>query len=133
MLTRLIADYPPDPGRYDELFAGPDAPRAHWLRMFEELADASPASWFPRLDEWTMHGCGGKRIGWNRSPSAARQCSAPPRARMVLLSFRRRVKDFPQTPRLTCFCIEGNWTGWEAYSVGAGGVERTGQETPPTV
>lgn len=49
MLTRLIADYPPDPGRYDELFAGPDTPRAHWLRMFEELADASPAALASRL------------------------------------------------------------------------------------
>lgn len=49
MLTRLIADYPPDPGRYDELFAAPGTPREHWARMFEELADSSPAALASRL------------------------------------------------------------------------------------
>jgi uncharacterized circularly permuted ATP-grasp superfamily protein/uncharacterized alpha-E superfamily protein len=49
MLTNLITDYPPDAGRYDELFAAPSTPRAHWRRMFEELATASPAGLASRL------------------------------------------------------------------------------------
>src|SRR5258706_9411967 len=41
MSRELIADYPPATDRYDELFAEPLAPRAHWKPVIEQLA-ASP-------------------------------------------------------------------------------------------
>jgi uncharacterized circularly permuted ATP-grasp superfamily protein/uncharacterized alpha-E superfamily protein len=38
MSRELIADYPPATDRYDELFAAPLAPRAHWTPLLEQLA-----------------------------------------------------------------------------------------------
>jgi len=40
MSRELIADYPQATGRYDELFAEPLAPRAHWKPVIEQLAAA---------------------------------------------------------------------------------------------
>ena len=42
MIQQLLAGYPVDAGRYDEMLAAPGAPRAHWARLFEQLAAASP-------------------------------------------------------------------------------------------
>ena len=38
MSRELIADYPQATDRYDELFAEPLAPRAHWKPLIEQLA-----------------------------------------------------------------------------------------------
>lgn len=42
MPTELLAEYPRTTGRYDEMFAAPHAPRAHWQPLFAQLA-AEPA------------------------------------------------------------------------------------------
>src|SRR5204862_6577918 len=39
MPRELLADYPQDEGRHDEMFAAPLEPRAHWKPMLEQLAD----------------------------------------------------------------------------------------------
>lgn len=38
MLRRLLAGYSAQPGRYDEMLAGPDAPRPHWGDFLQSLA-----------------------------------------------------------------------------------------------
>jgi uncharacterized circularly permuted ATP-grasp superfamily protein/uncharacterized alpha-E superfamily protein len=48
MMRELLAAYPPAAARYDEMLGaphvphGPYVPRAHWQRLFEQLAAASP-------------------------------------------------------------------------------------------
>jgi uncharacterized circularly permuted ATP-grasp superfamily protein/uncharacterized alpha-E superfamily protein len=42
MMRELLAGYPSSPARYDEMLAAPQAPRAHWQRLFEQLAATSP-------------------------------------------------------------------------------------------
>lgn len=49
MLPHLLEHYSPPKDRYDEVFAGPGKPRAHWASMVEELADASAGSLATRL------------------------------------------------------------------------------------
>src|SRR5260221_12663276 len=38
MAKELLADYPLSAGRYDEMFAAPREPRAHWKPMLDSLA-----------------------------------------------------------------------------------------------
>lgn len=38
MSRELLADYPQAPDRYDELFASPHTPRAHWQPLIEQIA-----------------------------------------------------------------------------------------------
>lgn len=38
----LLAAYPPGAGCYDEMLAAPQTPRAHWQRMYEQLAASAP-------------------------------------------------------------------------------------------
>ncbi|MGE3775244.1 MAG: circularly permuted type 2 ATP-grasp protein, partial [Gammaproteobacteria bacterium] len=49
MLPPLLAHYAPPADRYDEVFAAPGMPRAHWARMIDELAGASTAALASRL------------------------------------------------------------------------------------
>jgi uncharacterized circularly permuted ATP-grasp superfamily protein/uncharacterized alpha-E superfamily protein len=44
MMRELLAAYPASSVRYDEMLAAPQAPRAHWQRLFEQLAATSPAA-----------------------------------------------------------------------------------------
>ena len=43
MLTELLAGYATQPGRYDELLAGPQRPRPHWETFLRSLAERSGA------------------------------------------------------------------------------------------
>jgi uncharacterized circularly permuted ATP-grasp superfamily protein/uncharacterized alpha-E superfamily protein len=49
MLQPLISHYSLHADRYDELFEAKGKPRAHWVRMLDELADASAESLESRL------------------------------------------------------------------------------------
>jgi uncharacterized circularly permuted ATP-grasp superfamily protein/uncharacterized alpha-E superfamily protein len=51
MMRELLADYPPAAGRYDEMLASPQAPRAHWQRLYEQLGAASPEALRERV-QW---------------------------------------------------------------------------------
>ncbi len=42
MMRELLSAYPASGPRYDEMLAAPRAPRAHWQRLFEQLAATSP-------------------------------------------------------------------------------------------
>jgi uncharacterized circularly permuted ATP-grasp superfamily protein/uncharacterized alpha-E superfamily protein len=42
MPKQLLESYPVADWRYDELLAAPDAPRAHWKRLFDALVGSSP-------------------------------------------------------------------------------------------
>ena len=39
MLRQLLAGYSAQPGRYDELLAGPQLPRPHWEAFLRSLAE----------------------------------------------------------------------------------------------
>lgn len=49
MQPPLLAHYAPLPERYDELFAAPGVPRAHWAMMLDEIASASTEALTSRL------------------------------------------------------------------------------------
>ena len=49
MLQHLIAHYSQQADRYDELLATPGKPRPHWVKMCEEIADASAEELESRL------------------------------------------------------------------------------------
>ena len=49
MQPPLLAHYSPLPERYDELFAAPGVPRAHWAMMLDEIASASTEALTSRL------------------------------------------------------------------------------------
>jgi uncharacterized circularly permuted ATP-grasp superfamily protein/uncharacterized alpha-E superfamily protein len=59
MMRELLADYPPATARYDEMLAAPHAPhgpfvpRAHWQRLFEQLAATSPEALRERV-QWVQ-------------------------------------------------------------------------------
>src|SRR5262245_12962064 len=39
MAREILADYPQDEGRHDEMFAAAHEPRAHWKPMLDQLAE----------------------------------------------------------------------------------------------
>ena len=49
MTSELLAEYPQATERFDEMFASPFEPRAHWQPMLEQLAVAAPESILERL------------------------------------------------------------------------------------
>jgi len=53
MMRELLASYPPAAARYDEMLAAPGAPRAHWQRLFEQLAELSPEALRERV-QWVQ-------------------------------------------------------------------------------
>ena len=53
MPRELLAAYPPATARYDEMLAAAQTPRAHWQRMFEQLAATSPEAMRERV-QWVQ-------------------------------------------------------------------------------
>src|SRR5712664_1924163 len=53
MPRELLAAYPPATARYDEMLAAEQTPRAHWQRMFEQLAATSPEAMRERV-QWVQ-------------------------------------------------------------------------------
>jgi uncharacterized circularly permuted ATP-grasp superfamily protein/uncharacterized alpha-E superfamily protein len=53
MMRELLADYPPAAERYDEMLAAPKTPRAHWQRIYEQLAATSPDTLRERV-QWVQ-------------------------------------------------------------------------------
>ncbi|MDH5212179.1 MAG: hypothetical protein OEW96_10980, partial [Betaproteobacteria bacterium] len=49
MPKQLLAEYPRATARYDEMFATPQAPRAHWQALFAQLAGESAERMRERL------------------------------------------------------------------------------------
>jgi uncharacterized circularly permuted ATP-grasp superfamily protein/uncharacterized alpha-E superfamily protein len=53
MMREMLAAYPPAGGRYDEMLAGPGAPRAHWQKLFEQLSASNPELMRERM-QWAQ-------------------------------------------------------------------------------
>jgi len=51
MMRDLLAQYPTAQARYDEMLQAPEVPRAHWARLFEQLAGATPEALRERV-QW---------------------------------------------------------------------------------
>ena len=53
MMREMFADYPLAAGRYDEMLAAAQAPRAHWQALFEQLGATSPEALRERV-QWVQ-------------------------------------------------------------------------------